>query len=543
MLQIVDARNQKKIQNLTMDNPLAQASRRIAPPMDFIVFEDEHLLAVNKPSGWNTHSPAPHAGDGVYEWLRGREPRWSNLAIIHRLDKETSGVIVFGKTADANRSLSRQFENGLARKTYILLTASKVSFTELRVRTALIRAGDRYVARPPHAGAQIAETVFRRDGATIEAAPLTGKTHQIRIHAAEQGFPILGDTLYNGAPAPRLCLHAAQLTLEHPTTGVSLTLSAPANFTEDSRLALRAAIIDPKLTDTFRVVHGAADGWPELYIDRIGDYLLAQSAAPLSGPQKERVQECALRFGSRGVYHKRLQREERAAPQCVSGMPAPAEISIRENGLGFELRLDEGYSTGLFFDQRDNRRRLLTRHIAAGFEIPPAPEVLNTFAYTCGFSVCAAVAGAHVTSLDLSKNYLDWGKRNFALNAIDPAKHDFIFGDAFDWLRRFARKKRLFDVIILDPPTFSRSKESGVFQAEKDYGALAAAALPLLKRGGILFASTNAAGFAPEDFLEILDRSMRGRRVVQRHYAPQPQDFPIERAEPAYLKTVWLTIE
>jgi 23S rRNA (cytosine1962-C5)-methyltransferase len=511
--------------------------------MDFIVFEDEHLLAVNKPAGWNTHSPAPHAGEGLYEWLRHREPRWSGLSIIHRLDKETSGVIVFGKTADANRSLTRQFEKGLARKKYLLLTASKTTFMELRVRTSLVRVGEKYVARPPHAGAVIAETVFRRDGSMIEAAPLTGKTHQIRVHAAENGFPILGDTLYGGASALRLCLHAAQLTLEHPTTGLPLTLSAPVDFMEDSRLALRAAIINPTLTDAFRVVHGAADGWPGLYIDRLGEYLLAQTAAPLTDAQKKRVHECALRLGSRAVYHKTLQREGRAPPQCLWGTPAPQEISIRENGLRFELRLDEGYSTGLFIDQRDNRRRLLTRHIAAGFEIAAAPEILNTFAYTCSFSVCAAAAGARVTSLDLSRNYIEWGRRNFALNAIDPAKHDFIFGDVFDWLRRFARKKRLFDVIILDPPTFSRSKESGVFQAEKDYGALAAAALPLLKRGGILFASTNAAGFASEDFLETVDAAMSGRRVVERHYAPQPPDYPIEHAEPAYLKTVWLKVD
>ena len=511
--------------------------------MDFIVFEDQHLLAVNKPAGWNTHSPAPFAGEGLYEWLRHREPRWSGLSIIHRLDKETSGLIVFGKTAAANRSLSRQFEKGLARKTYILMTECKTTFVELRARSALVRAGEKYLARPSHAGAAIAETVFRRAGTMIEAAPLTGKTHQIRVHAAEHGFPILGDTLYGGAPAPRLCLHAAQLTLEHPASGLPLSLSAPVDFAEDSRLALRAAIIDPTSTDAFRVLHGAADGWPGLYIDQLGESLLAQSAAPLSGPQKERVQKCAFHLGSRAVYHKTLQREDRAAPQCIWGTPAPQEISIRENGLRFALRLDEGYSAGLFLDQRDNRRRLLTRHVAAGFEIPAAPEILNTFAYTCGFSVCAAAAGARVTSLDLSKNYLDWGRRNFALNGIDPARHDFIFGDAFDWLRRLARKKRLFDVIILDPPTFSRSKESGVFQAEKDYGALAAAALPLLKRGGILFASTNAAGFAPEDFLESLTAAMAGRRVRQRHYAPQPPDYPIERTEPAHLKTVWLRMD
>src|SRR5215831_19582375 len=74
-----------------------------------LIFEDEHLLVVNKPPGWNTHAPSPYAGEGIYDWLRYREPRWSRLAIIHRLDKETSGVIVFSKTELANRSLTQQF--------------------------------------------------------------------------------------------------------------------------------------------------------------------------------------------------------------------------------------------------------------------------------------------------------------------------------------------------------------------------------------------------------------------------------------------------
>jgi len=69
-----------------------------------VIFEDEHLLVVNKPAGWNTHAPGPHAGEGIYDWLRHREPRWATLAILHRLDKETSGVMVFGKTPAANKS-------------------------------------------------------------------------------------------------------------------------------------------------------------------------------------------------------------------------------------------------------------------------------------------------------------------------------------------------------------------------------------------------------------------------------------------------------
>jgi 23S rRNA (cytosine1962-C5)-methyltransferase len=98
---------------------------------------------------------------------------------------------------------------------------------------------------------------------------------------------------------------------------------------------------------------------------------------------------------------------------------------------------------------------------------------------------------------------------------------------------------------VLDPPTFSQSKESGVFRAEKDYGRLVTAALPLLKTRGVLFASTNAADWQPEKFLTELDKAINAakRRVIQRHYVPQPPDFPISRAETAYLKTVWLRIE
>ena len=111
----------------------------------------------------------------------------------------------------------------------------------------------------------------------------------------------------------------------------------------------------------------------------------------------------------------------------------------------------------------------------------PAPEVLNCFAYTCAFSVCAALGGARATSLDLSRKYLDWGRRNFELNGLDPAAHDFIYGDVFDWLKRLAKKGRSFDVILLDPPTFSRSPGRGDFRAETDYGRLVSLALPLLR--------------------------------------------------------------
>jgi 23S rRNA (cytosine1962-C5)-methyltransferase len=212
------------------------------------------------------------------------------------------------------------------------------------------------------------------------------------------------------------------------------------------------------------------------------------------------------------------------------------------------MRFDQGYSVGLFLDQRDNRRRLLTGHIASGFPLMDSPvanpEVLNCFAYTCAFSVCAALGGARVTSLDLSKKYLDWGRRNFVLNGLDPSAHDFIFGDVFDWLRRLGKKGRQFDCLLLDPPTFSRSKERGDFRAERDYGTLVASAAAVLKPGGTLFVSTNAARLEPEVFLSQIREALAGvgRRILKDQYIPQPSDFPVSREEPAYLKTLWMRV-
>ena len=563
-----------------------------------VLHEDDDLLVVNKPVGVNTHAPSPHAGEGLYDWLRHREPRWARLATIHRLDKDTSGVLVFAKTDRANRSLTAQFAGRKVRKRYVLLTDRAAPPDRCVVKSSIVRRGERYHAIDSASDGQPAETRFRvlkssGPGATlIEAEPITGRTHQIRVHAAARGFPILGDTLYGGTAHLRVCLHAREITFRHPTEGSMVTFEAPVDFAADVRLALRSAIVAASDTDALRLIHGASDGWPGWYVDRLGGFLLSQAERSLTPAQLERVQQLFRATPARGAYHKLLAREararapDRATPQPVLGEAAPERLIVRENGLLWELSFQEGYSFGLFLDQRDNRRRLMTGHVAVGFTLPgnfafrgagvrpltplppppdgksgsegqvkaisgadcrpihPACELLNVFAYTCAFSVCAATAGARTTSLDLSRNYLDWGRRNFALNGLNPAGHDFIYGEAFGWLRRLAKKGRSFDVIVLDPPTFSQSKEHGVFRAEKDYRRLVAAALPLLRRDGVLFASTNAAELKPERFLSEVRAAVHaaGRSAKQEHYAPQPPDFPVSREEPAYLKTVWARV-
>lgn len=533
----------------------------MANDLPVVLFEDEHLLVVNKPAGWNTHAPGPYAGEGIYDWLRHREPRWARLAIIHRLDKETSGVLVFSKTAAANRSLAQQFAAHRVRKRYVLWTDRPVEKKEITVVSGLERRGGKYLSRPVSAENSRAETRFRvisRAAArTILAAePVTGRTHQIRAHAAARGFPALGDALYGGTAWPRVCLHAEEIAFRHPASGEEVRFSAAVDFTAEPRAALRAALLELAETDIFRLVHGAADGWPGWYVDRAGDWLMSQSEADLSEPQRKRLEGWLESYSLRGAYHKTLNRRVRQAapeassPRLVLGEEAPPAAAVRENGLRFEIRFGEGYSIGLFPDQRDNRWRVLRNYLGEGFQVFPdpgseaRPEVLNTFAYTCGFSACAAKAGARVTSVDLSKKYLEWGKRNFQMNGLDPAEHDFIYGEVFEWLRRLGRKGRRFDAVFLDPPTFSTSKKRGVFQVTRHYGRLIQAALPLLKPEGVLCACSNAAGWPPEKFVKAVLAAVgaEARRVVERRYFPQTPDFPVSREEPAYLKSMWLKL-
>ena len=309
--------------------------------------------------------------------------------------------------------------------------------------------------------------------------------------------------------------------------------------------ARRAGLFDAQTTG-YRLIHGESDGWPGLVLDRYDTTLALKLYTAAWLPRMDETlalikaqipsERIVLRL-SRNLQAAAAKDFQQHDGQILFGAPPEGAVIFCENGVRFEADVIRGQKTGFFLDQRENRREVET--LAAG------RRVLNAFSFSGGFSVYAARGGAKsVTDLDISAHALESAKRNFALNGLDPAAHDFIYGDTFDWLKRLARKQRLFDVVILDPPTFSQSKEGGVFRAEKDYGRLVRAALPVLRPGGVLFASTNAAEWKPEDFLADVERAIlaAGRKIVQRHYVPQPPDFPVSRAEPAYLKTVWMRV-
>lgn len=214
-----------------------------------------------------------------------------------------------------------------------------------------------------------------------------------------------------------------------------------------------------------------------------------------------------------------IQNAERTAPVLVSGDPSlPVETVVQESGIQYGLDFSAGYSVGLFLDQRANRT-LLSKH---------APRrVLNTFAYTCSFSVVAALNGAETVSADLSQKSLDRGKTNFKLNNIDPAAHRFIADDVQELLPRLARRKELFDAVILDPPTFSRGNKGRRFRAEDDLQGLLCAALEVAAPGGRVLLSTNCTRLRFTELETISRFALKNARrsgVLQR--PPELIDFP-----------------
>ena len=276
---------------------------------------------------------------------------------------------------------------------------------------------------------------------------------------------------------------------------------------------------------------------PEAWIERFGEDLLLSY-------QHEEVRDMVLvelqNWESRnGATHRRIfgkfiprQNDERAAPVLLAGDPAaPLETVVEENGMKFGLDFAAGYSAGLFIDQRANRA--LVRHGGAR-------RLLNTFAYTCSFSVAAALAGAETVSIDLSRKSLDRGRENFALNGRDPAGHRFLADDVLDVLPRLARRGELFDAIILDPPTFSRGNKGRRFQVERDFETLLVAALEVAAPRAKLLLSTNCTRLTRRALESIARFALKATRcAADLRTEPALPDVPADAAA----QTLWLLLK
>lgn len=214
-------------------------------PLPFpILFEDDTVIAVNKPAGLVVHPSAGHHDGGtLVELLRPRVaggpwPEEIRPGLVHRLDRDTSGVIILAKTPGAQDALSRQFSERQAKKTYLAIARGRLPAEEGTLESNIGRHPGQRQKFAVSSSGRWSSTRFRvlerfGDRATlVELRPLTGRTHQIRVHLAGYGHPIIGDGVYGGterewADIPRQMLHAASLELMHPKTGRAIRFEAP----------------------------------------------------------------------------------------------------------------------------------------------------------------------------------------------------------------------------------------------------------------------------------------------------------------------------
>ncbi|MEY2555361.1 MAG: rRNA (cytosine1962-C5)-methyltransferase, partial [Verrucomicrobiota bacterium] len=274
------------------------------------------------------------------------------------------------------------------------------------------------------------------------------------------------------------------------------------------------------------------DGWAERFSrDVLISFRSTAARDRLIAGLKEWTASVNFQIGR--VFARFLPRknEERETPKLIIGKEGENLQTIAtEHHLEFGIDFGAGYSVGLFIDQRENRR----------FVRQSKPKrVLNCFAYTCSFSVAAASADAQTVNIDLSKKSLYRGRQNFALNWISTGGHQFIADDVRPVLGRLARRGQKFDMIILDPPTFSRTKGGKAFHVESNLEELIVSALELIERDGRILLSTNCETLN-EQALERMARYCLklSRRSGSLHRQPSPVDFP----PGAGATTIWLTL-
>ena len=275
-----------------------------------------------------------------------------------------------------------------------------------------------------------------------------------------------------------------------------------------------------------------AGGWVERYGP---DVLVSYKNEPAREEILRELEEWSLLANQpfERVFGRYLpkQNAERNPPQLLSGpADAPLQTTVLERSVCYGLDFGAGYSTGLFLDQRENRQ--FVRRIAPR-------RLLNCFAYTCSFSVVAGLAGAETLSVDLSKKSLQRGRENFMLNRLTTDRHRFIADDVLSLLPRLARRGERFDAIILDPPTFSRSRTGRAWQVEHDFEKLLLAALDVAERDAKFLLSTNCAKLK-QRALEVMGRFClkASRRAGSFQSTARLPDFPPGVAA----RSVWLIL-
>jgi 23S rRNA (cytosine1962-C5)-methyltransferase len=278
-------------------------------------------------------------------------------------------------------------------------------------------------------------------------------------------------------------------------------------------------------TENCRLVFGEADGLPQLIIDKFNDYFVIQTLAlGIDMWKPALVKAIQTVFKPKGIYERNdvPVRELEGLPQQKNFLSEPfdTKIIIKENGLKFHVDLENGQKTGYFLDQQDNRRAI--QHIVKG------ADVLGAFTYTGTFEIHAAHYGAKsVLGLDISENAVAQANRNAALNGLENVVR-FETANAFDVLKQWGKEGKQYDVVMLDPPAFTKSR-ANIQKAITGYKEINLRGMKLVKPGGFLVTSSCTNLVQPDLFLQIIDMAAKDarRKIRQVVFQTQSSDHPI----------------
>ena len=301
----------------------------------------------------------------------------------------------------------------------------------------------------------------------------------------------------------------------------------------------RKSYYQDDLTTAFRLFNQEGDGFGGLTVDLYGDYVVFSWYNSYVYQIRQTISEAFRQVFPEvlGAYEKIRFKGLDYESAHVYGQEAPEFFTVLENGVLYQVFMNDGLMTGIFLDQHEVRGSLVDG-LAMG------KSLLNMFSYTAAFSVAAAMGGAsQTTSVDLAKRSRELSEAHFQANGISTDDHRFIVMDVFEYFKYAKRKGLTYDVIVLDPPSFARNKKQ-TFSVAKDYHKLISQSLEILNPGGIIIASTNAANVSRQKFTEQIDKGFAGRSYQILNKYGLPADFAYNKKDESsnYLKVISMKV-
>jgi 23S rRNA (cytosine1962-C5)-methyltransferase len=304
----------------------------------------------------------------------------------------------------------------------------------------------------------------------------------------------------------------------------------------------RESFYKNKQTTAFRVFNGEGDGIGGLTIDYFdGFYLITWYSLGIYKFKDDIVEVLKQIVDYKGIYQKRrfdakgqyLENHN----DFICGKEADAPIIVKENGVNFAIYLDDGAMVGIFLDQRDVRKTIRDKY-------SNNKTMLNTFSYTGAFSVFSSLGGAKsTTSVDLANRSRAKTTEQFRVNNIDLENQNIIVEDVFNYFKYAVRKKLQFDLVVVDPPSFARSKKH-TFSASKDYVKLLKDVIAITSNNGVIVASTNSANFDIKIFKDFIAKAFKELNIrykIEESFS-LPKDFKVNDnfKEGNYLKVLFV---